>query len=526
MPAPSTQVQPQAQASCDPRAHARLTPNRVAFTMTATGESVTFAELEIRSNRGAHLFRHAGVCTGDHIAILMENRREFLEICFAADRAGIYYTTISTHLAPSEIAYILEDCGARMLIVSERFADRIPAITRSLEGGCAVHAVGGDIPGCRRWEDALADCPATPIADEAQGLDMLYSSGTTGRPKGVKWALTGEKPGGRTMLVDLLSSLFGYSAGTRYLCPAPLYHAAPLRHTMVTIRMGGTAFVMDKFDALDALALIERHRITHSQWVPTMFVRMLKLPEVRRRQFDLSSMEMAVHAAAPCPVEVKRQMIDWWGPIIHEYYAGTENNGFVSLDTAEWLAHPGSVGRARLGVVHICDEHGHELPTGAEGEIFFENGHQFEYHNDPEKTAAARNAKGWTTLGDIGRLDEDGYLYLTDRKSFVIISGGVNIYPQETENALLSHPAVLDAAVFGLPNPDFGEEVKAVVELVDPSAASDRLSDELMLFCRERLSAIKCPRSIDFRARLPREANGKLFKRRLREEYLSSEKTE
>ena len=318
--------------------------------------------------------------------------------------------------------------------------------------------MGADLPGCRRWEAALADCPATPIADEAQGLDMLYSSGTTGRPKGVKWALTGAPPGQRSMLVDLLSGLFGYSAQTRYLCPAPLYHAAPLRHTMVTIRMGGSAVIMEKFDALGALGLIERHRITHSQWVPTMFVRMLKLGEAERTRFDLSSMQMAVHAAAPCPVEVKRAMIDWWGPILHEYYAGTENNGFAALDTAEWLAHPGSVGRARLGVLHICDAHGEELPVGAEGEVYFENGHQFEYHNAPEKTEAARNAKGWTTLGDIGRLDAEGYLYLTDRKSFVIITGGVNVYPQETENVLVEHPAVLDAAVFGLPHSEFGED--------------------------------------------------------------------
>ncbi|GMG83966.1 acyl-CoA synthetase [Paralimibaculum aggregatum] len=511
-----------AEISCDPRVHARQRPEAVAFAMSATGERVTFAELETRANRGAHLFRRAGIGQGDHVAILMENRRDFLEICFAADRAGIYYTTIGTHLTAPEIAYIVGDCGARMLITSERFADRLEALAPALEGRCALYAVGADLPGAARWEAALEACPATPIEDEAQGLDMLYSSGTTGRPKGVKWALTGEKPGRRSMLVDLLTELFGYAAETRYLCPAPLYHAAPLRHTMVTIRMGGSAVIMDRFDAVAALSLIERHRITHSQWVPTMFVRMLKLPEEERRRFDLSSMQMAVHAAAPCPVEVKRQMIDWWGPILHEYYAGTENNGFVALDTAEWLAHPGSVGRARLGVIHVCDAQGEPLPVGAEGEIYFENGHQFEYHNAPEKTAAARNARGWTTLGDIGRLDADGYLYLTDRKSFVIISGGVNIYPQETENALLSHPAVLDAAVFGLPNPDFGEEVKAVVQLAQPASASPALAEELMRFCRERLSAIKCPRSIDFRERLPREANGKLFKRRLREEYLAA----
>ena len=321
------------------------------------------------------------------------------------------------------------------------------------------------------------------------------------------------------MLLDLLTSLFGYGPDTRYLSPAPLYHAAPLRHSMVTIKMGGTVFVMDRFDAVGALQLIETHRITHSQWVPTMFVRLLKLPPEQRAQFDLSSMKMAVHAAAPCPVDIKREMIDWWGEIIHEYYAGTENNGFTTISTQEWLEHPGSVGRAKLGVIHICDASGAELPIGAEGEIYFENGHQFAYHNDPEKTAACTNALGWTTLGDIGRLDSDGYLYLTDRKSFVIISGGVNIYPQETEDVLLGHPSVLDAAVIGVPSEDFGEEVKAVVQLMPSQVPSPELADSLIEYCRARLSSIKCPRSIDFRTDLPRSATGKLYKRKLRDEF-------
>jgi fatty-acyl-CoA synthase len=276
---------------------------------------------------------------------------------------------------------------------------------------------------------------------------------------------------------------------------------------------------MDRFEAADALAQIARHRITHSQWVPTMFVRLLKLPEEERLRHDLSSMIMAVHAAAPCPRDVKRRMIDWWGEIIHEYYAGTENNGFTAITSAEWLAHPGSVGRAKLGRLHICDEAGRELPAGAEGEIYFENGHRFAYHNDPEKTAACTNALGWTTLGDIGRIDAEGYLYLTDRKSFVIISGGVNIYPQETEDVLLTHPAVLDTAVIGVPNPEFGEEVKAIVQLVPTEAGSAGLEAALIDWCRARLSPLKCPRSIEFRDTLPRSATGKLFKRTLREPY-------
>ncbi|MCR9178266.1 MAG: acyl-CoA synthetase [Alphaproteobacteria bacterium] len=497
-------------------------PGRLAFRMTASGEAVTFAELEARANQGAHLLRKLGVQIGDHIAVLMENRREFLEICFAADRAGIYYTTISTHLTGDEVDYILQDCGARFLVASDRYLDLLDGLTVVARRGCVTMIVGDMPPSFESWSKAVSGQPETPIQDEAQGLDMLYSSGTTGRPKGILWPLPDDMPGGRTMLVDLLTSLFGYAAEARYLCPAPLYHAAPLRHTMVTIKMGGSAFIMDRFDAQEALRLIEVERITHSQWVPTMFIRMLKLPEEERTRYDTSSMVMAVHAAAPCPVDVKRQMIDWWGPIIHEYYAGTENNGFTAITTPEWLDHPGSVGRAKLGVIHICDEKGRELPPGSEGEVYFENGHRFAYHNDPEKTAASTNDQGWTTLGDIGRVDEEGYLYLTDRKSFMIISGGVNIYPQEIEDVLLGHPSVLDAAVFGIPNEDFGEEVKAVVQPIPPLAGGKALRDELMGLCHQKLSSIKCPRSIDFRKSLPRTATGKLFKRRLRQEFLAN----
>ena len=510
------------------RFHAERNPEKLAYKMCATGETVSFGQLEARANQGAHVLRQAGLAAGDHIVIIMENRREFFEISFAADRAGLYYTTVSTHLTIDEVSYIVRDCDARVVIGSDRFGETLTRLRGELSESRRIFAVGAPVAGCEDWCAAAAEQPETPIVDEVQGLDMLYSSGTTGRPKGIKWPLTGEAVGTSTMLIDLLTGLFGYDSDTRYLCPAPLYHAAPLRHSMVTIKMGGTVFIMGKFDALDALQIIERERITHSQWVPTMFVRILKLPQAEREAFNLSSLKMALHAAAPCPVDVKHKMIDWWGPIIHEYYAGTENNGFAALDTEEWLSHEGSVGRAKLGVLHICDENGEELPVGTEGEIYFENGHQFEYHNDPEKTTCSRNAMGWTTLGDIGRLDDEGYLYLTDRKSFVIISGGVNIYPQETEDVLLSHPAVEDAAVIGVPNEDFGEEVKAVVQLVPGATPSADLSEELVAFCRGKLSAIKCPRSVDFRDKLPREATGKLYKRRLRDEYWikSSERPE
>lgn len=485
--------------------------------MSASGETVTFGQLEQRANQAAHVFRQLGLKRGDHIVILMENRREFLEICFAADRTGLYYTTASTHLTDNEIQHIIEDCSASLVLVSDVLAHRIRSFAGALPRRCPMLLVGepaNDIPS---FAALASEAPATPVADESQGLDMLYSSGTTGRPKGVKWALPDQPVGASSMLIELLSGLFGYGPETRYLCPAPLYHAAPLRHTMVTIRTGGSAVIMPKFDAETALALIESERITHSQWVPTMFVRLLKLPEDIRRRYSLASMRMAVHAAAPCPVDVKHRMIEWWGPIIHEYYAGTENNGFTALTTEEWLAHIGSVGRAKLGTIHICDENGEELPLGAEGEVFFENGHQFEYHNDPVKTRSSRNSRGWTSLGDIGRLDEEGYLYLTDRKSFMIISGGVNIYPQEVENLLLEHEAVLDAAVIGVPNEEFGEEVKAVVQLVEGREPDEALSRELLSFCRKRLSPIKCPKTVDFRKEFPRSPTGKLLKRQLRD---------
>lgn len=495
-----------------PRTHARARPDALAYEICGTGHRVSFAQLEARANQGAHLLRGFGLGVGDHIAILMDNQPGFFEACFAADRAGLYYTTISTHLTRGEIGHILRDCGARLAIVGGRFLPDLDA-----PPGCRV--ICADAQGAQGWAGRCAGHPETPITDEAQGLDMLYSSGTTGRPKGIKWPLTGGRPGARTMLIDLLTRLFGYDAQTRYLCPAPLYHAAPLRHSMVTLRMGGSVHVMPRFDALDALHLIASRRITHSQWVPTMFVRLLRLPAADRAGVDLGSMQVALHAAAPCPVDIKRQMIDWWGPILHEYYAGTENNGFTAITTGEWLAHPGSVGRAKLGVLHICDADGTELPPGAEGEVYFESGHPFAYHNDPEKTAACTNAMGWTTLGDIGRLDAEGYLYLTDRKSFMIITGGVNVYPQEVEDVLLGHPAVLDAAVIGVPDPDFGEAVTAVVQLVAGVPPDPALEAELIAFCRRHLSGIKCPRRVAFRAELPRTATGKLFKRLLRDEF-------
>ena len=499
-------------------------PDKIAFAIAETGETVTFGQLEARSNQAAQLLRSCGIGPGDHIVLLAENCRQFLEICFAADRAGVYYTAISTHACEDDAAYITRNCGASLWIISEAKSKIAQDLSEVLPEIRHRFMIGTPIAGCRSWSEAVGEHSSERISDERQGLDMLYSSGTTGRPKGIKWQRPDEAPGGETMLVSLLGGLFGYDAQTRYLSPAPLYHAAPLRHSMTVIKLGGSVTVMQRFEAERALHLIEREQITHSQWVPTMFVRMLKLPEEVRAKYDCSSQQVALHAAAPCPVAIKDAMLNWWGPILHEYYAGTENNGFCAITSDEWLDHKGSVGRALLGMLHICNDDGEVLAAGATGTVYFSDGHPFSYHNDPERTAAAYNAKGWSTLGDIGYLDDDGYLYLVDRKSFVIISGGVNIYPQETEDLLVSHPRVMDAAVFGVPSEDFGEEVKAVVQLIDGVPAADGLEDELIRYCRAKLSSLKCPKSIDFVAQLPRHANGKLLKRQLRDQYWPQER--
>ncbi|MCW5730541.1 MAG: AMP-binding protein [Alphaproteobacteria bacterium] len=502
-----------------PSEHALTTPDKPAIVMTGSGERVSYRQLEERANQASWLFRACGLGLRDSIAIFLENNRQFLEICCGADRSGIYYSPISSRLTAPEVDYIVGDCAAQLFITSKELAPVAEALALLMPNVKRRFVVGGTLPGYESWEAALASMPTTPIPDQAQGRDMLYSSGTTGRPKGVRRELNGDPYGTPSPLLGLIEKLYGFGPDIRYLSPAPLYHAAPLRYNMSVLAFGGTTFVMDKFDPEQALALIEQHRITHSQWVPTMFVRMLKLPAEIRRRYDVSSLKVAIHAAAPCPVAVKEQMIDWWGPVLYEYYAGTEGNGLCAIDSNDWLAHKGSVGRALLGEVHIMDELGNERAAGEEGVIYFANGPAFEYHNDPAKTAESRNEKGWTTLGDIGRLDAEGYLYLTDRKAYMIISGGVNIYPQEAENILINHPKVADVAVIGVPNEEMGEEVKAVVQPVDMRDAGPDLAEELIAYCRRNLASIKCPRSVDFDEQLPRHPTGKLYKRLIRDRY-------
>jgi len=480
---------------------------------------VTYGQLEARSNKIAHLLRARGLAPGDHMALFLENNARFFEICWGAQRAGLYYTAISSRLTASEVDYIVGDCGAKLFITS-RALESVAAELRDLMPGVAHRLmVGGTIPGYESLEAATAALPETPIADQVAGHDMLYSSGTTGRPKGVKAPLEMLPIDAPNPLLAMTQKLYGFDESTIYLSPAPLYHAAPLRFNMSIMRLGGTSVIMEHFDAEDFLRLVETYKATHTQCVPTMFVRFLKLPDDVRTKYDVSSLRTAVHAAAPCPIPVKQQMIDWWGPILTEYYGGTEGNGICALNSQEWLAHRGSVGRALVGTLKIVGDDGEEVPVGEPGAVYFADGRPFEYHNDARKTAESRHPKGWTTLGDVGYVDADGYLYLTDRKAFMIISGGVNIYPQEAENLLVTHPQVIDAAVFGVPNDDFGEEVKAVVQPRDMGTAGPELAEELIAYCKQHLSAIKCPRSIDFEPELPRHPTGKLYKRLLRDRY-------
>ena len=502
-----------------PAIHAEKTPDKPACIMAQSGRQLTYRELDERSNQAAQHFQSLGLRRGDHIALCLENHEEFFVICWGAQRSGLYFTTISSRLTAPEVEYIVDDCDAKVFITSDAKRE----IAAGLDGHCpnliARYMIGDPIPGYESWQTALASQPKTPLDEESEGAPMVYSSGTTGRPKGIKHPLPEGPMGAPNSISMVLAGLYGVSESSVYLSPAPLYHAAPLSFTLACQRMGITVVVMEQFDAIESLALIEKYRVTHSQWVPTMFVRMLKLPEEERARFDVSSLEVAIHAAAPCPIPIKESMIDWWGPVIYEYYAGSEGNGFCALNSEEWLAHKGSVGRPLTATAHILNEAFEELPTGEAGGIYFESGAAFEYHNAPEKTADSRSPQGYSTLGDIGYLDEDGFLYLTDRKAHMIISGGVNIYPQETENILITHPKVADVAVIGVPNEDFGEEVKAVVQLLETVDASPELAQELIDFCNERISRYKCPRSVDFEAQLPRHPTGKLYKRLLKDRY-------
>ena len=494
--------------------------NKPAIILHPSGTVVTFDELEARANQLAHLFRDRGLVEGDVVAILMENNEHIHAVMWAARRSGLYYVPINTHLTSAEAAYIIDNSGAKAIVGSAALADVLAGLAAELPDGLpeTLLIADAELDGWQRYPEAAAGFPITPIADELDGDLLQYSSGTTGRPKGIKRELPhvppSETPGMMAALVG-----FWMHPDAVYLSPAPLYHTAPSVWSMQTLAGGITTVVLEKFDPEGCLDAIQRHRVTHGQFVPVMFTRLLKLPQSVRDSYDVSSLERVMHAAAPCPVEIKKQMIDWWGPIVDEYYASSEAIGATLITADEWLAHPGSVGRAMTGIVHVLDEDGNEVPTGTAGEIYFEGGQDFEYLNDAEKTKSSRDSHGWKTVGDIGYLDEDGYLYLTDRRHHMIISGGVNIYPQEAENMLVVHPKVMDAAVFGIPDDEMGQSVKGVVQTVDPADATPEFADELLTWLRDKLSHYKCPRSISFEEQLPRTDTGKLFKQELINKY-------
>ena len=503
---------------------AETAPDRPAVVMAGSGVTLTYRQLDEGANRVSRLMASHGLQPGDHVALCLENHPRFFELVWGCHYAGLVYTCCSSRLTTDELAYIINDCGAKIFITSKYKADQADEVVPLTPKVIARYMLDGTTPNYDSYEQAVAAQSTEPLAERCEGTDMLYSSGTTGRPKGVAFVYKPQPLGTAPALLMLAQFVFGFNEESIYLSPAPLYHAAPLRFNMAVHRLGGTTVIMEHFDAQEYLAAIPQFKVTVSQVVPTMFVRMLKLPDAVRAKYDVSTLKTVIHAAAPCPVEVKRKMIEWWGPIIHEYYAGTEGNGFVYCNSEQWLAHPGTVGQAISGVLHILDEEGNELPAGETGAVFFESPAVFEYHNDPEKTKSSRDPKGrgWSTLGDIGYMDADKFLYLTDRKAFMIISGGVNIYPQESENVLINHPKVADVAVFGVPNDEFGEEVKAVVQPVQmpaDTAEADKLAKELIAYCRSQLADIKCPRSVDFRPDLPRHPTGKLYKRLLKDEY-------
>jgi long-chain acyl-CoA synthetase len=497
--------------------HAIRAPQSPAL-IVADGDTISYGELYARSQRVAALLDTAGLRRGDGVALVLPNRPEFFEITWGCQLSGLYYTSVNTHFTPDEVAYVIGDSDAKAVFVDASMPD-LGARIRDGNAGVDVHiVVGGNLPGWRPYEDALVDARDAPPASD--GSEMLYSSGTTGRPKAVRRQLPTDGKGSwaQKVLEYSLTERYGMTESSVYLSPAPLYHAAGVNYTMAVHRVGAASILMRKFDADAVLRLIETNRVTHAQFVPTMFVRMLKLPDAVRRSYDVSSLQCVIHAAAPCPVDVKHQVMDWFGPIIHEYYGGTEGFAGTTIDPQEWLAHPGSVGKP-FTAVHVVGDDGVELPAGESGELYFEGGPAFEYFKDPDKTASVFNERGWRSLGDMGYVDEEGYLYLTDRSTFMIVSGGVNIYPQESENLLVMHPKLVDAAVFGVPNDEFGEEVKAVVQPVDGVTPGPALEAELIDYCRAHLAAYKCPRTVEFDTELPRDPNGKLYKRRIRDRY-------
>ena len=501
--------------------YATKTPNKAAIIIAETQQSLSYKDLHEYALKFVNIYDSFGLLYGDHVAFLTENRIECPALQCGAHYAGLYYTFINTRLKLPEVLYIVEDCDAKIIILSAQYCTQelVDAIQQLEKKPIIFVLDDSNVSGIIKLDSLLKMASIQVNRTLLEGNEMLYSAGTTGQPKGIKPELTRLPVGTTEIIANQVEKAFAVTDQTIYLSPAPYYHAAPVKWCRAILTLGGTVVLMEKFEAEKALETIEKYKITHSQWVPTMFHRILDLPLSILNQYDYSSLKVVIHAAAPCSIPTKQKMIEWWGPIIYEYYGSTEQIGMTMSNTQDWIDHPGTVGRAIYGIIHILDDEGEELSTGKIGNVYFSDSAKFSYHKDPAKTLDAYNIKGWACVGDIGYLDEDKFLYLTDRKSNMIISAGVNIYPQETENILIQHSEVMDIAVIGIPHPYFGESVHAVVQLYNHHRASDDLIKELDSFCRSHISSIKCPRSYEFRQDLPREPNGKLLKRLLRDEY-------
>ncbi|MEU8415324.1 acyl-CoA synthetase [Amycolatopsis japonica] len=495
-------------------------PERVAL-VDPDGRSIGYGDLAAKANAYARGLQALGLEAGDVVVVLQPNGDELVAAYFAAIQSGLYIVVVNWHLVAPEVAYILSDSGAKAFLAHERFAD--VAIVAADEAGIPERGrfAVGDVEGFRRIEELGSGEGDGRPERRTAGSPMLYTSGTTGRPKGVRRPLTGADPDSVPAASTWFFGIFGLAPHDAHvhLCGSPLYHTAVLNFVAISLQLGHTAVLMDRWDAEDMLRLIDRHRVTHSHMVPTQFRRLLALPDDVRAAYDLSSLRVMIHGAAPCPLEVKRRMLDWWGPVVTEYYAATEGGG-TAISGEEWLKKPGSVGLPWPGsTIKILDDEGTELPAGETGTVYMKMGDsKFEYHKDRAKTDKARVGDLFT-LGDVGHLDEDGYLFLHDRKADLIISGGVNIYPAEIEGELVMHPKIADVAVFGVPHEDWGEAIKAVVEPADGVEPSEELTAEIIEYAASRLAKFKLPRSVDYLPELPRDPNGKLYKRKLRDPY-------
>jgi acyl-CoA synthetase (AMP-forming)/AMP-acid ligase II len=507
-----------------PGRYATLRPDHPAWIMAGRGSRITYAELDLRSNQFAQLLDARGVPRDGTVAIAAENRLEWAEAIWGVVRSGRYVAPINWHLGGAELASILKACAADAVVVTRRVSATLADMRRTLPNLRLVLALDATrselLP--HAWlpyEPSLARQSTDAVLDERFGGRVMFSSGTTGAPKVIRHPGLDMHPADAAPHLGAYTELFSFDADTVYLCPAPIYHTAPFRFVLAIMQLGGTVVCLEQFDAEAALAAIERYRVTHAQFVPTMFVRMLRLDSAVRQRFELSSLAVAITGAAPCPAALKNEIMDWWGPVVHELYGASESYGNCHIGPEEARSHPGSVGRAIRGRIHITDPGGEEVPQGQIGQVWFEGTSPFVYAGQEDATVASTHSAGWSTVGDLGRLDEDGYLYLAGRSDDVIISGGVNIHPAQAEGALAVHPAVSDVGVIGIPDPEYGESVLAVVVPMPSAHPSDALATELIDFCRDRIASFQCPRRVVFAEELPRGDNGKLYKRELRARF-------